>query len=413
MSESLAAVAETQAETPVLDVDLAISPAWAGVLSLAMGVFGLVTAEFLPASLLTPIAADLGITNGAAGQTVTATAVVGTFAGIFMPILTRNLDRRLVMWSLTALLIASSLLAAFATNLPALLGARLLLGIGIGGFWSMMAAMAMRLVPERLLPRALSIVFTGVSVATVSAAPVGAYLGDLLGWRAVFFILSGIFACTAVALLRELAINPSTRPAQGIDQRSRGFVADYRLVLANPWARSVLFAAAIEAALMWGAFAYLGADLYLRFGLSFTLIGLIVATFGIGGLIYAAGVARLVGRFGQRGLAIFGGLLLGMAYLALAFAPAWWIAPPAVVAIGLGFYMLHNTLQTNATQMSPQARGTAVSIFSSALYLGQSLGVAGGSLLIDRAGAPAIFIVAALALPLLGVWFAAKLRKRN
>jgi predicted MFS family arabinose efflux permease len=102
-----------------------------------------------------------------------------------------------------------------------------------------------------------------------------------------------------------------------------------------------------------------------------------------------------------------------MAYLALALAPAWWIAPLAVMAIGLGFYMLHNTLQTNATQMSPQARGTAVAIFSSALYLGQSLGVAAGSLLIDRAGAPAIFIVAALALPLLGVWFAAQLRGRN
>ena len=157
-------------------------------------------------------------------------------------------------------------------------------------------------------------------------------------------------------------------------------------MLSNPWARAVLFAAVVEAALMWGAFAYVGADLYLRFGLSFTLIGVIVATFGIGGLLYAALVPRLVGRFGQTGLATFGGLLVGLAYLVLAFAPAWWIAPATVVAIGLGFYMLHSTLQTNATQMSPQARGTAVAIFSSALYLGQSLGVAGGSLLIDRAG---------------------------
>src|SRR5690242_14417016 len=163
MSESLA-VAESRAEPADLDLDLSISPAWAAVLSLAFGVFGLVTAEFLPASLLTPIAADLGVSVGAAGQTVTATAVVGIFAGIFMPILTRHLDRRLVMWSLTSLLIASSLVAAFATNLTMLLAARLLLGVGIGGFWSMMAAMAMRLVPERLLPRALSIVFTGVSV---------------------------------------------------------------------------------------------------------------------------------------------------------------------------------------------------------------------------------------------------------
>jgi predicted MFS family arabinose efflux permease len=228
----------------------------------------------------------------------------------------------------------------------------------------------------------------------------------------VFFLLSGVFALAAIALFRELAINPSTRPELRADETSRGLVADYSVVLSNPWARAMLFAAVAEAALMWGAFAYVGADLYLRFSLSFTLIGVIVATFGIGGLLYAALVPRLVGRFGQTGLATFGGLLVGLAYLALAFAPVWWIAPATVVAIGLGFYMLHSTLQTNATQMSPQARGTAVALFSSALYVGQSLGVAGGALLVDRAGAPAIFIVAALALPMLGLWFAAMLRRR-
>ncbi len=104
--------------------------------------------------------------------------------------------------------------------------------------------------------------------------------------------------------------------------------------------------------------------------LSFTLVGLVVGAFGIGGLIYAAAVPHLVGRLGQNGLATFGGLLVGLAYLTLALAPRWWVAPIAVVAVGLGFYMLHNTLQTNATQMSPQARGTAVAIFSSALYVG-------------------------------------------
>src|SRR5438093_11217232 len=107
------------------------APAWAAVLSLAFGVFGLVTAEFLPASLLTPIAADLGVTDGSAGQAVTATAVIGAIAGVTLPILTRRFDRRLVMWSLTSLLIVSSVLAATATGLTMLLAARLLLGIGI------------------------------------------------------------------------------------------------------------------------------------------------------------------------------------------------------------------------------------------------------------------------------------------
>ena len=162
----------------------------------------------------------------------------------------------------------------------------------------------------------------------------------------------------------------------------------------------------------WGAFAYVGADLYQRFGLSFTAVGLIVGAFGIGGLIYAASVQQFVNRFGQPGLAIFGGVMLGLAYLALALGAAWWLAPVAVTAIGLGFYALHNTMQTNATQMTPEARGTAVAIFSSAIYLGQMLGVAVGAFVFDRFAAVPLFIATAVVLPMLGWWFAGKLRRR-
>src|ERR1700730_374554 len=121
------------------------APAWAAVVSLSLGVFGLVTAEFLPASLLTRIASDLNVTDGAAGQAVTATAVVGGVVGLTLAIFTRSIDRRLVLWTLTVLLVISNLLAATATGLTALLLARVMLGIGLGGFWSMAAAIAMRL----------------------------------------------------------------------------------------------------------------------------------------------------------------------------------------------------------------------------------------------------------------------------
>src|SRR5262249_20546136 len=118
-------------------------------------------------------------------------------------------------------------------------------------------------------------------------------------------------------------------------------------------------------------------------------------------------------RFGQAGLAIFGGTLLGLAYLTLAIGAAWWLAPLAVAAIGLGFYALHNTLQTNATQMTPQARGTAVAIFSSAIYLGQMIGVAAGALVFDRFTAVPLFAGTALVLPLVAWWFATKLKQRE
>jgi MFS transporter, YNFM family, putative membrane transport protein len=265
---------------------------------------------------------------------------------------------------------------------------------------------------------------SGQILGQLSGQAAGGVLGDLLGWRNVFFVLAGIFALAAAGLVFELITNPVTRkpghlspslpsPASGGGLGwGRRFVADYAAVLSNPFARVVIIAAFIEGAIVWGAFAYIGADLRLRFGLSFTLVGLTVACFGVGGLIYAALVKIFVYRLGQVRLAIAGGFMIAAAYIELAIGPAWWLAPIATLTIGLGFYMLHNTLQTNATQMTPQARGTAVAIFSSAIFIGQTAGVATGALLIDRFGAVPLFVSSAAAIPVLAIWFAHQLRYR-
>ena len=155
----------------------------------------------------------------------------------------------------------------------------------------------------------------------------------------------------------------------------------------------------------------MGADLHQRFGLSFTAVGLIVGVFGIGGLAYAGTVQQLVNRFGQPGLAVFGGALMGLAYLVLALGAAWWLAPLATAAVGLGFYALHNTMQTQATSMTPEARGTAVGVFSSAIYLGQMVGVAVAAFVYDRFTAAPLFVATALILTALGWWFARRLRR--
>jgi MFS transporter, YNFM family, putative membrane transport protein len=168
----------------------------------------------------------------------------------------------------------------------------------------------------------------------------------------------------------------------------------------------------IESLFMFGAFAYVGADLHLRFGVSFALVGLFVGAFAIGGLIYSLSVRALVNRLGQIGLVTGGGALLALAYVTIAFAPHAYIAPLAIAAIGLGYYMLHNTLQTNATQMTPEARGTAVAIFSSALYLGQTLGVAINGVIFDRFTAVPVFLIAAAGLLALALWFARALKRR-
>jgi predicted MFS family arabinose efflux permease len=112
-------------------------------------------------------------------------------------------------------------------------------------------------------------------------------------------------------------------------------------------------------------------------------------------------------------MAIGGSFVLTAAYVQLALEPVWWLAPIATTAIGLGFYMLHNTLQTNATQMTPEARGTAVALFSSALYVGQTAGVAIGALIIDRFGALPLFLGVAATLPMLAIWYAGELKRHR
>ena len=215
-----------------------------------------------------------------------------------------------------------------------------------------------------------------------------------------------------MALFYELSRNPITHASRAPVQPGHGFVSDYSTVLRSPWARTVIAIAFIESAAMFGAFTYVGADLHLRFGVNFALVGLFVGAFAVGGLIYSLSVQVLVHRFGQIGLAAGGGALLAVAFITLAFEPHRWIAPFATVSTGLGFYMLHNTLQTNATQMTPQARGTAVAIFSAALYLGQTAGVAAGGVVFDRYTAVPVFLAAAAVLLALGLWFSRRLKRR-
>ncbi len=350
---------------------------------------------------------------GEASIVVAAYAVShGTIQLIIGPVGDRFGKYRTVtlMCALASILVA---LCGTVQSLSALALARFASGAAAGWIIPLSMAYVGDVTPYERRQPVLARYLSGQIFGQLFGQAAGGVLGDLFGWRDVFFVLAGMFALATTGLVFELLTNPRTRAGGHGGEASRGFIADYVAVLSNPWARFVILAVFIEASIGWGAFAYVGADLHLRFGLTFSAIGLIVGTFGIGGLLYAASVQQLVNRFGQAGLAIFGGVLLGLAYVTLALGAAWWLTPIAVTAIGLGFYALHNTLQTNATQMTPEARGTAVAIFSSAIYLGQTLGVTVGALVFDRFTAVPLFIATAVALPALAFWFAGKLRRRT
>jgi MFS transporter, YNFM family, putative membrane transport protein len=364
-------------------------------------------------SLLPQIAADFDTTVGAAAVVVSAYVVAhGSIQLLIGPVADRY-GKYATVTIATAVAAVLVTLCGLAHSLTELALARFLAGAAAGWIIPLSMAYVGDVSPYERRQPVLARYLIGQIFGQLFGQAAGGVLGELMGWRNVFVLLGGLFALATAGLVFELRSNPAVRAAPQAQAGTARFRADYTAVLSNPFARVVIVSVLIESAFGWGAFAYVGADLHQRFGLGFAAIGLIVGLFGVGGLAYAAAVAPLVGALGQRGLALGGAFLCTAAYLTLAAGATWWLAPIAVFAIGLGFYGLHNTLQTNATQMTPQARGTAVAIFSSAIYLGQTVGVAVGAFVFDRFTAVPLFLATALMLPAMAYGFARELMRRR
>ncbi len=189
-------------------------PNWSAVFAVAFCVACLITVEFLPVSLLTPMALDLGISEGMAGQSVTTTAFVAMFSSLFITSVIGKTDRRYVVILFSLLLTLSCLLVSFADSFTLLLLGRACLGLALGGFWAMSASLTMRLVPMRVVPKALSIIFGAVSIALVIAAPLGSFLGGLIGWRNVFNGAAVMGVLCTIWVLKALPSLPGESAAQ-------------------------------------------------------------------------------------------------------------------------------------------------------------------------------------------------------
>ena len=247
----------------------------------------------------------------------------------------------------------------------------------------------------------------GIALATSAAG----FLGERYGWRAVYAALTGLYALAALLLFMELRANPLTRESRA---HAGGLAESFRRMaglLRLPWVRVILATVFIEGLLLFGATAFIALDLHLRFGLSLGASGSMVASFALGGIAYASFAGRIVPHLGERGLAAGGGacIALGLAGLALMPSAAW--AVPCIVVLGLGLYMLHNTLQVHATQMAPAARGGALALFACSLFTGQSLGVWLASQVVDSAGARPVYWVAGLGLLALALDFRRRLAR--
>lgn len=173
---------------------------WGAVLAMSLAAFALVASEFMPVSLLTPIAADLHITEGQAGQGISVSGLFALFTSLLIPLVAARVDRKPLLLSLTLLMILSGTVVAFAPNYGVFMIGRALIGVAIGGFWSLSAATAMRLVPDDQVTRAMAIVNGGNALATVIAAPLGSFLGALIGWRGAFLCVIPVATVACVWL---------------------------------------------------------------------------------------------------------------------------------------------------------------------------------------------------------------------
>lgn len=235
---------------------------------------------------------------------------------------------------------------------------------------------------------------------------VGGALTDWVGWRLSFALLGVVFAIVAAVLLvRTRAAWPA--PARGPMRP----LAVYRTLLARAPMRWLVASGIAETFFYFGAFAFLGAFLKLKFDLSFTTIGLILTGYGIGGLAYTSSARLLIRTLGERGLVCVGGLLGGASFIAFVLVPHWGLTVACAVGIGVAFYMMHNTIQTKATEVAPEARGSAVALYATGFALGQALGVAAVGLAVAAVGyAPAI-MACGVGFGLLGVWLRANMER--
>ncbi len=363
--------------------------AWGAVLSMSLGVFALVTAEFLPASLLTPLAEGLGISEGAAGQAVTATALVALLTSLFVTSLLGRFDRRQVLMALSLLLIVSNILVAVAPGIVTLLAGRVLMGIALGGFWSLSVATMMRLVPPADIPRALSILFMGVSAATVVAVPVGSYLGALIGWRGVFWVAAAL----AVAGLMLQAVTLPPLPARG--KPRAGILLE---VLRRPGIAVGMAATLLVFGGHFTFFTYIRPFLETVTGVGIDGITMILFAFGIANFAGTYLVAWAIGRSLRVTLITMPAVLAVLALLLVSFGGAA-LSDALIIALwGLTFAGVPVAWSTWITRAMPDEAEAGGSLIVAAINFAIASGAGFGGLLLETAGARGVFLASGIVL---------------
>ncbi|MDG5475968.1 purine ribonucleoside efflux pump NepI [Citrobacter freundii] len=378
-----------------------IRPNWSAVFAVAFCVACLITVEFLPVSLLTPMAQDLGISEGVAGQSVTVTAFVAMFASLFVTQIIQATDRRYVVILFSVLLTLSCLLVSFANSFSLLLVGRACLGLALGGFWAMSASLTMRLVPARTVPKALSVIFGAVSIALVIAAPLGSFLGGIIGWRNVFNAAAVMGVLCTIWVVRAL---PSL-PGEPSHQKQNMFS-----LLQRPGVMAGMIAIFMSFAGQFAFFTYIR-PIYMNLaGFDVDGLTLVLLSFGIASFIGTSLSSVILKRSVKLALA---GAPLVLAFSALVLI-LWGsdkvVAAGIAIIWGLAFALVPVGWSTWITRSLADQAEKAGSIQVAVIQLANTCGAAVGGYALDNLGLLSPLMLSGSLMLLTALLVAAKVR---
>lgn len=357
---------------------------WAAVASVGIGAFALVTTEFLPVGLLPSIAIDMGVTEGQAGLMVTTPGVLAAIAAPATIAFARKFDRKHVLIFLLGLLVLSNLIVATASNFYALMFGRILLGIGVGGFWTVGGSLGPRLRPGPEGARATSLIYSGVSLGTVAGVPAGALIGDIFGWRLSFVLASAVSVLVVLALATLL---PSIKP-----QNSAG-LTQVPTVLRSRKSQVGLVAAALIFIGQFGAYTYITPFLNQISHISAGVLSALLLGYGIAGFTGNLAGGYFVGK------SLFGTLAAAAALIAIStFGLALTGVSPVFAIIwtlvwGFGFGVLPIALQTYIFSSAPDKLEAIAALFVSVAQLSIGAGALVGGLTVDSFGVSAAMVL--------------------
>lgn len=353
---------------------------------------------------LPQLAQEFDITTGQAAKVVTVFAIAyGLMLFVFGPIGDR-FGKYKTLSLATLACSGGSLLVALAPSFEWLLAARIVSAITGAAIVPLAMAWIGDHIPYEQRQTTLAQFTIGTILGITSGQFIGGIFTDTVGWQGAFYFLAVLFLIVGSILWsqRHLAQEvPSTAGTKGW----RAIVMPVVTVLQVRWARVVVLTVLLEGALVFGVLSYIPAFLQERHGMSPSAAGATAGLFAVGAFVYVFNAKWLVARLGEIPMVRLGGILICLCYVTYLFAPGWGWALLASAITGLGYYFVHAVLQTRATQMAPSLRGTAVSLSSSCLLLGQAIGVSLGAIVVDRLGIDWLLGIAMVGFPVLILWF--------